>query len=235
MIAILSDIHGNLEALTSVLGEIQKDDLKTVILLGDLVDYGADSAEVLEEIFRMKNIVDVVSIRGNHDEAVLENDCSRFKTSHGRQNFEITLKDLDRPGLLDKLNSLCKTSAAIGYNTFFCHATPDDRLWGKSPEVSPIVDYSGLKICRSKDDKVIIGGHSHIQGFGQFETGEIYINPGSVGQPRNGDPRAQFVVCNDDLTEFEFRRVEYDTQTAASKIKKSGRPDFLYIRVLLGI
>ena len=234
VIALMSDIHGNLEALKAVLNEIQNDNLKMVIILGDLVDYGADSAEVIRTILDLKKSVKVVCIRGNHDDAVLKKDCSMFRTEHGRRNFQQTLKELDDQELIKDLESLCRVDGATGYNTFCFHGTPEDRLWGKSPKVSPIC-YDQIKFYRSKDDRVIVGGHSHIQGWAILDSGDIYVNPGSVGQPRNGDARAQYMICNDDFTEFQFKRTEYDTQTAARKIKESGRPDFLYIRILFGI
>lgn len=234
VIALISDIHGNLEALKAVLNEIQNDDLKMVIILGDLVDYGADSAEVIRTVVELKKTVDVLCIRGNHDDAVLRKDCSRFRTDHGRRNFDQTLKDLDSSGLIKEFEQICRLDSAVGDNIIFCHATPEDKFWGKAPKVPPLC-YDTIRFYRSKTDRVVVGGHSHIQGWTVTDSGDIYLNPGSVGQPRNGDPRAQYVISNDDFTEFQFKRVEYDYQTAARKIKDSGRPDFLYIRILFGI
>ena len=234
MIALLSDIHGNLEAFKAVLNEIQNDDLKMVIILGDLVDYGADSAEVVRAVVELKKTVKVICLRGNHDDAVLRKDCTSFRTEHGRSNFNQTLKDLEDLNLIKEFESLCHLDSLVGENIVFCHAMPENKFWGKAPKVSPIC-YDTIRFYRSKTDRMIVGGHSHIQGWTVTDSGDIYLNPGSVGQPRNGDSRAQYVISNDDFTEFQFKRVEYDTQTAARKIKESGRPDFLYIRILLGI
>lgn len=239
MIAILSDIHGNLEALESVVDYCTSNFVNEWILLGDLVDYGANSGEVVKLLSSLNN---VKCIRGNHDDAVLRRDCSRFTTEHGKRNFEITLNEIENDvnalNLLSKMTESCKSK--IDHPVFeivTIHGSEDDLLWGKSPKVIP-----ASKITKTQDylltdecSRIILGGHSHISGYSKTGEDSIYLNPGSVGQPRNGDPRAQFIVCNDDFTMFKFCAIDYDISTAAKKIYDSGRPKFLATRLYLGI
>lgn len=234
LIAILSDIHGNSEALKAVIEDLKDDDLNGVIILGDLVDYGADSVRVVLMIRELEKITKVVCVRGNHDDSVIGKDCSRFRTEHGRQNFKRTLKDFESSSAIVDLRRLCQYSEIkyTGHNVVLVHASENDNLWGKSPRVSPFITEGSLK--RPSEIHLVLGGHSHIQGWCMTDAG-MYINPGSVGQPRNGDPRAQYAVCDDNFTEFKFRRVNYDVEGAASKIKNSGRPSFLSTRLYLGI
>lgn len=239
MIAILSDIHGNLEALKSVIECCISNHVNQWVVLGDLVDYGADSVEVVKLLSSFNNIK---CIRGNHDDAVLRRDCSRFTTDHGKRNFEITLNeiesDINALNLLSKMTESCKSK--IDHPVFeivTIHGSEDDLLWGRSPKVIPASKVVRLPIDGYLDgySKIFLGGHSHISGYSRTGEDSIYLNPGSVGQPRNGDPRAQFILCNDDFTRLKFCAIEYDIDKAAKKIYDSGRPKFLSTRLYLGI
>lgn len=234
MIAVLSDIHGNLEALESVIDYCYDYFVNRWIILGDLVDYGADSAEVVKLLSSLDN---VECIRGNHDDAVLRRDCSRFTTEHGKRNFEITLNEIENDvtalNLLSKMTESCKSK--IDHPEFeivAVHGSEDNLLWGRSPKVIPTNAAAKFPIDRYQ--KIVLGGHSHVSGY-YAEEGSLYVNPGSVGQPRNGDPRSQFIICNDDFTKFKFCAIEYDIDKAATKIYNSGRPKFLATRLYLGI
>ena len=126
--------------------------------------------------------------------------------------------------------NLCSTPI-IKYNdrVLLVHGTESDPLWGKQGKVT-----SASIVTVSPVSNVVLQGHSHIQGY--YKTGNTtYINPGSVGQPRNGDNKAQYLVANNSMTSFIFNRVSYDIDSAASKIMESGRPSFLATRLYLGI
>lgn len=235
MIAILSDIHGNLEALESVINYCYNNFVNRWIILGDLVDYGADSGEVVRLLSSLDN---VECIRGNHDDAVLRRDCSRFTTEHGKRNFEITLNEIENDvnalNLLSKMTESCKSK--IDYPEFeivTIHGSEDNLLWGRSPKVIPANRVVQFQVDGYR--KIVLGGHSHISGYCKTGEDSLYINPGSAGQPRNGDPRSQFMICNDDFTEFKFCAIDYNIDKAAKKIYDSGRPKFLATRLYLGI
>jgi diadenosine tetraphosphatase ApaH/serine/threonine PP2A family protein phosphatase len=121
-------------------------------------------------------------------------------------------------------------------NIILVHGTRDDNFWGDCGESRIFYDESV-----GSGENIILCGHTHIQGirFNGYSynarESSVMINPGSVGQPRNGDPRAQFAICDDDFSYFSAMRVNYDIDTAANKIIKSGRPQFLANRLYLGI
>lgn len=235
MIAILSDIHGNLEALDAVFEDINNKnfDIDCWILLGDYVDYGADSKNVLRRLYDLKQHSDVISVRGNHDDALLVGDCSAFRTDHGRQNFSITcndIKDLDSQSILKELSNDFINDVSLRLNAV--HGSLQNPLWGDYGKVgSTDIGFKSY----TRDFNITLGGHTHIQGWKWVNDRRLYINPGSVGQPRNGDPRAQYATCNKAFSRFTFHRVEYDIDRAARKILDSGRPSFLATRLYLGI
>lgn len=235
MIAILSDIHGNLEALNAVFEDInsKKFDIDCWILLGDYVDYGADSKKVLECLYELKQHRNVISVRGNHDDALLEGDCSSFRTDHGRQNFSITCNDLIDSTSQSILKELSNDFMSdISLRVTAVHGSLQNSFWGDYGKV----DYTDSRFkSYTHDFNITLGGHTHIQGWKWVNDHRLYINPGSVGQPRNGDLRAQYAVCDKAFTEFTFHRVEYDIDKAARKIVNSGRPSFLATRLYLGI
>lgn len=243
MTIIMSDIHGNIEALDAVLKDVGcLSSLDRLIILGDMIDYGADSFKVVQTLddVRVGSGAKVLCLKGNHEAAFITKSISNdmIRTSYGRLSMDITRKDFLTVGT-DELGSLLNTSGYSSYSTFrnkiFVHGTPRNVLRGT---------VSGLhteELQISPTAKVVFGGHTHLQGWTNAKLevsggySDVYINPGSVGQPRNGDPRAQYLVCDDDLTHFYFKRVEYDIDKCARKIEKSGRPSFLATRLYLGI
>lgn len=242
MIAVLSDIHGNLEALNSVFDDIKKNHFKVNhwVLLGDYIDYGADSREVINRLYDLQGGGIVSPICGNHDYSVYYGDCSAFRTDHGRKNFQITCKDVEDGETRKMISELCEYSdlnIKFGQRQVkLVHATLENHFWGKSGplEFVPLTDSLQFSLENLTIPSLVLQGHSHIQGI-HMDSNTCFINPGSVGQPRNGDPRAQYLVCDNEGCKFTFRKVEYDIKTAARKIVESGRPSFLATRLFLGI
>jgi predicted phosphodiesterase len=229
--AILSDIHGNEEALYSVLEECFKRNIHAYIFLGDLVDYGAGSNEVLTEVrklgFQTKFIV-----CGNHDAAVVDDkQLVRFKRKYGKDSLLITRRELSEGNLEFLKNEIVSVNDGRVITPFgeFYHGSFNDQLWGNL--------YSDCEDSMINFDcygKTMIVGHTHLQ-MKFVRNGVTVINPGSVGQPRNGDNRAQFCIYNLDNDEFSFHRVNYNVDKAASKIKLSGRDEFLAARLKIGV
>lgn len=201
-ILILSDIHGNVSALQSVLEDSKKYKPDFIALLGDFIDYGMRSDEVIKIIKNLDTPV-VCNIWGNHEHAVIMRDYSRFSSPRGAVSAENTRKNLS-PESIAYLENLSGKSGFWEFelaNLKFLavHGSIQDYLW---KSVSPDGKYSGYE----KYDYVL-SGHSHIPHvFSVFYSAEnpemrnkkrtVFINPGSVGQPRNHDPRAQYAVLD---------------------------------------
>ena len=225
-VAVISDVHANIEALEAALRRV---DGMEVYCLGDLVDCGASPNEVVEMI----RDGGIKSIVGNHDVAALTGDVSMLNAkaamssrwTAGRLTEESTAY---LRGLPQELRVRLE-----GVDVYFAHGSPDDRLW---EYVDPRThsDLFGHYLGRLKA-QVIGLGHTHIP-YVWREGGRLVFNPGSVGQPRDGDWRASFAVLSVDGGEAaaEVQRVEYDFEKAASKIRAAGLPESFADRLTAG-
>lgn len=229
--ALISDIHGNLEALRAVLQDIQSQGITDIYCLGDIVGYGPNPCECLDEVI---DRCEFKTILGNHDQAVLV-DPSGFNPVALRAVYW-TRDTLESKG----------SRAAINRRLDFLGELPQKKLDGKflfvhgSPRefvneyVFPEDAYNPLKMetLFSRFERYCFQGHTHIPGVFTTEPDfispdqcsyqvalgpeKVMVNVGSVGQPRDGDPRACYVILHDDR--LVYRRVPYDVQTTANKI-----------------
>lgn len=236
--AIISDIHSNLEALCSVLDVIDSEGVERIICLGDIVGYGADPNRCVE-IIKERNIP---SVLGNHDavacgiyEPMLFNDMATHAALWTRNELHpenrLFLSELPEKLTID---SFLAVHGAI--------SDPDKYILS-AYDARPEFSIMGEKT-------VCFFGHTHVAvtyfyannrvdtfspSFIAVERGAKYlINPGSVGQPRDRDPRASFVIYDDEGT-VEYRRVEYDIKTTQEKILKTGLDRKLAERLSYGI
>ena len=223
---MLSDVHANLEALDAVLGAAEG---LEVYSLGDLVDYGAQPNEVIGRFRGFK----VKSIMGNHDAAVLTGDTSMFnaRAAMGSSWTASRLSPESRE-YLGRLPQEFRLSFD-GVEVYLTHGSPDDRLW---EYVDPRThsDLFGHYLDRTRARAMGLG-HTHIP-YVWTEHGRVVFNPGSVGQPRDGDRRASFAVVTIEGGEVgaQIKRVEYDFQKAASKILDAGLPESFAHRLAAG-
>ena len=214
--AVVSDVHANLEALDAVLEKVRG---LEILCLGDLVDYGAEPDAV---IGRLRE-AGARCIIGNHDAAVLTGDVSRFNARAamsavwtGRtltQESRMYLKGLKEELTLDE------EGAALA----LFHGSPDDRLW---EYVDPRTHSDLFGHYLDKIGADVIGlGHTHVPYVWERD-GRVVFNPGSVGQPRDGDPRASYALLEIEGGSARVRqiRVEYDIDSAARKILEAGLP-----------
>lgn len=227
MLAIISDIHGNLEALDAVLAQIK--DME-VLCLGDIVLYGPDSIECVRRSHNWKSVVasplDLAML--NHDPNQWNSEINR-RIERTRQRFE---NASDANSLFQILTSYRSEHSSGGI--WFFHGRPRDiRDW-----IFPEDIYCTQKLDRAVDSTefAFIGGGSHIPGIFRRSTegwefsvprnnepyhleqnGKTIITVGSVGQPRDGDPRAAFITL--DGATIVFHRVEYDMDVTITKIK----------------
>jgi len=215
--AVISDVHANLEALAEVLKNIEG---MRLYCLGDLVDYGADPNEVIDTL-RARG---VLSVLGNHDAAVLTGDTTMFNARAAMSSIW-TAKHLT-PGSANYLRGLDQdmTLDLGGSSAYFVHGSPDDKLW---EYVDPRTHSNLFGHYLAKLGVGMIGlGHTHVP-YVWKEEGKVVFNPGSVGQPRDGDWRASYALLSIDGPEIsvEIKRVEYDVEKAASKIRAAGLPE----------
>ncbi len=243
---ILSDIHSNLEALEKSL-EVARGLYDEVVCLGDLVGYGPDPNAV---IVRVKELAKVI-IRGNHDKA-----CSGIMET-GEFNrlaqlaTEWTRKQLT-PEHLAFLRDLPAGPVKLAAFSLVHGSPPDEDEYIFGPQ-------EALPVLRDVTVQLTLFGHTHLQGgFGltskgrlqiirsaskangktgtlKLEEGARYlINPGSVGQPRDGDWRAAFAVVQDNPRSVEYYRTPYDLPKTQEKMKQAGLPEPLIRRLELG-
>lgn len=236
---IVSDIHSNIPALSRVLEEIESLRVDTVLCLGDIVGYAAHPAECIELTRRIAQAV----VLGNHDAGACGTTPLEYFNVLAREALVWTKKTLS-PRELDYLRSLPLT-----------HEREDFLLVHASP-LSPgewryiFMGEHAREALESSSHGLVFVGHTHCPAV--FSIGEgglkshypgrvlleearrYLVNPGSVGQPRDGDPRASFVTYDTARGEIEFRRVPYDIGKAQHGIIAAGIPAELAMRLAVG-
>jgi predicted phosphodiesterase len=227
-LAIISDIHSNSEALEAVINSSESR-VDGYICLGDIVGYGAEPNKTIGLLSGL-NLLGMVL--GNHDIAVLNNDFSRFRTEHGRNSLLWTRKNLKQNSRAFLENCLSRSRHLYDeYGIEIYHGGPNDIYW---QYIFPSAVSEELKETLKDKNKIIFVGHSHLSF--KFFVGQCQIiNPGSVGQPRNGINDAQYLIFDTDSKQVEFCQVAYDIGKAAEKIKNAGLDLFLAHRLFLGI
>jgi diadenosine tetraphosphatase ApaH/serine/threonine PP2A family protein phosphatase len=222
-ILILSDIHSNLTALEAVLNDAG--DFQEVWCLGDVVGYGPDPNACITTLNSISNLI---CIRGNHDAAVLGMIDKGAFNWEARISLEWQRKQLTEECLefLEKLPEKYEKDRFI-----LAHGSPRNPVW------EYIMDTNTAQWnMQAFDSKFCLVGHSHIAGiFSQKNNSKVFlksfalnkkfqlenksiINPGSVGQPRDRDIRASYMIYETDDESFEYRRVAYDVETVVNRI-----------------
>lgn len=224
-LALISDIHGNLEALNSVLREIKKRKIKNIYCLGDIIDYGANSNECVEVIRKNK----IPAIMGNHDFTAVTLEGIEWFNTIAQKSCRITNKLLSERNKKFLLNLPKKIEIR---NMFLAHGSPKDYLHEYIyPEEADYIFREFFKITKKQ---IIAMGHTHIPFIKKFDD-KLAINPGSVGQPRDGNNKASFCILDNKKLKAEIIRVDYDIKKAADKIKEIGMPKILANRLFEGV
>ena len=243
--AVLSDVHSNQPALEATLAAVDAADVDETWCLGDVVGYGAQPDACAELI---REHCDLCLV-GNHDLAVLQKlDISTFSEAAAAA-VEWT-RDNASPATLEFLDGLESAGARDGVGLF--HASPRDPVWEYVLSIEQAEE--GLDL---QEQRVGLIGHSHVSlfftrppstGRKSFATGaqttdgdlldlaegEWLLNPGSVGQPRDGDPRAARLELDTDALTARYHRVEYDAVAAGAAILEAGLPTALAERLQIG-
>ena len=225
--AIISDIHSNLEALVTVLREIEKKHVDEIVCLGDVVGYGANPDEVVEIV---RNEVKY-TVRGNHDDALHDDNTFSLINLYAKAAISYTRELLSEENdeWLKKLPMTFKMESIL-----LVHASPfEPHEWKYI-----FTDADAQIELSSFEEKVCLIGHTHVpvifrRKVSDSEVREL-INVGSVGQPRDGDNRASFGIIDTGNFTYENLRIEYDYQMAANKIIAAGLPAFLAERLYKG-
>ena len=239
-VAVISDVHANLPALEAVLAWIETDDVDELWCLGDLTGYGAEPGRCMDVVLDRA----AVCLAGNHDMVVTgEIDIAMF-SSDARAAAEWTREILDADALA-RLRELRPSGERHGVELY--HASIRDPVW------EYVIDDRTAAICLEKQgSQISMVGHSHVPlaygyagdtflgGMAGADTelstlpGPFLLNPGSVGQPRDGDPRAAYLLLDLDTGQARWRRVDYDVQDAQRAIREAGLPLRLGARLAEG-
>ena len=221
--AIISDVHANLAALTAVLGEIDSMGISNIISAGDVVGYYPFPNEVIQ-LFKQRA---VVGIAGNHDRAVLRTNISSMNPIAG-QAAQWTARELSETSRDYLANLPPRTHLTIGGKLVgLYHGSPrDDVEYVFEEEAEP-------ELLRLSGSRLLVLGHTHVPFVHRSNEGTI-VNPGSVGQPRDGDPRACFMVYDSTKDDFTIRRTEYDIEATVKAVQQAGLPKDLGERLRHG-
>ena len=239
---ILSDIHANIDALDAVLAAAANE-WDRVLVLGDLVGYGAEPNAVIDRVLQLDPLA---VIRGNHDKAACGLDSGENFNQTARYAATWTLEQLT-PANREYLWQLPAGPTAIDDRLEICHGAPFDE----DHYIFDAVD--ALRALEASQRPVCIFGHTHLPVIFSadgtqlmaevpdeemstltLQSGLRYlINPGSVGQPRDGDSRAAFGFYRSDGVMI-FRRVEYNVGEAQRRISAAGLPQSLANRLAIG-
>jgi predicted phosphodiesterase len=247
--AVLSDIHGNLEALTAVMDRLASEPVDQCLCLGDVMGYGADPAACLERLQACGAVV----VAGNHDVACVGkldlgwfNEAAKAAVMWTRDQLSFTELDCLRRFPL---------TTTVGPFTLVHGTLRHPERFEYLVDVAQAVDT--MVACRTL---MCLVGHTHLPCIveydrthrrltriltGSDEVGSVtyhddadtwryVVNPGSVGQPRDGDPRACYAIVDTARKHVTVHRVSYDVASAQRKIRQAGLPDFLAERLAVG-
>jgi predicted phosphodiesterase len=241
--AVISDLHANLESLSEFICLIPKLSIEKVLCLGDLVGYNANPGECID---LLRGVPGLVCIRGNHDRAAITGKYRHFSPNAAAAiDWTIRTCTSEQLQYLKNLDSGPKTvddQIVISHGS----ATDEDQYILSRGQAS-----SEFEWLTRTTGRILFFGHTHIPrvycsdrnaltGIKMEKTilldprFQYMINPGSLGQPRDGDPRASFGLLDSDSREYTLVRFEYDYKKTGDTIVKKGLPDFLARRLQAG-
>jgi diadenosine tetraphosphatase ApaH/serine/threonine PP2A family protein phosphatase len=239
--AVLGDIHGNWDAFDAVLRHLEGRDVQRYVCTGDIVGYGAEPGKCVRKV----RDLGCTCVAGNHDYAVIGRLELSYFNSHAREAVEWTRQRLPLKHA-EYLAALPLT--AVEDELTVAHGTVHrPELFGYIETV-----FEAQLTFHAMGTRIAFLGHSHVpiaflESEGQesvtytqsseFELRHVskaVVNVGSVGQPRDDDPRACYCIYDSDAQTIELHRVEYNIDRAQDRIRKAGLPDVLAARLALG-
>jgi predicted phosphodiesterase len=240
---IVSDIHGNVHALDAVMTDAATIGYDAILCLGDLVGYGADPSAVIQRIVKL---APTAMVRGNHDKVCAGLEPAVLFNEVARRSIEWTRSVLNTAEL-DMLTALPKGPRLVVPGLEICHGSPfdEDHYVFDQDDAARSLEAASGRLC--------FFGHTHLpaiftaatdqattgEGLAADEmrlprTGPALINVGSVGQPRDGDPRAAYGLLDVERGTIRMRRTVYDVQGAQKRIMSAGLPQWLALRLERG-
>ncbi len=238
-VAVLSDIHANLRALEAVLGSLGSVD--AIWQLGDVVGYGPDPNAVIERLRE----VGARGVRGNHDVAALGGDEIDYFNPDARRAMAWTRESLS-PASREWLDALPERLEDGDFT--LAHGSPRDPIWEYLTSRS-----AAEANLTAFDTPYCLVGHTHVPVVFRHEEGEMellgvdagsrlalneeraIINPGSVGQPRDGEPEASYVILDTSKGTATWRRIPYDVEATQAAMIEAGLPRALARRLTFGL
>lgn len=213
-VLVVSDIHANWEALRCI-----PTDFDEVFCLGDLVDYGPQPVECVEWVRRFA----ASAVEGNHDHAVSEHvscGCAPSFRAISEATRELMWRSLNEEQIEFLRSRPQQLDVQLGGIRFrLVHATPSDPLY---TYLKPADADRWKQEIAAVDADIILVGHTHLPMVLRFGD-KLVVNPGSVGQPRDGDPRAAYAIIDDG--EPQLMRAEYDVEATIKALVQTGMDD----------
>lgn len=243
---VLSDMHGNESALRTVLRRVRRKRFDATLVLGDLVGYGAAPNQVVELLRALPG--KVYAVRGNHDKVAVGIDSGESFNQVARTAAHWTADRLT-PANARYVRDLPRGPMEVADGLAICHGAPTDE------DRYLFSDRDAAEVFVQWDVPLTFFGHTHVTSVFSLEgrairvrqlsgeTGELEIdpahrylvNPGSIGQPRDGDPRASYMIYDSDRRVVRWHRLEYAVERTQKRIRKAGLPDVLANRLAVGM
>jgi predicted phosphodiesterase len=242
---VLTDIHANLEALDTCLMHARTRGYDDALVLGDLVGYGADPNAVVERVRALKPLA---LVRGNHDKVACGLEQAEGFNAVARSAAKWTL-DVLIPEYRNWLAALPQGPANVDDLVEICHGSPFDE------DAYIFDELDAVRALKTAVRPLCLFGHTHypvtfelsegsFESFGPsasaeaeltLKTGAQYlVNPGSIGQPRDGDPRAAYAIVDTAQRKVELYRLKYPVEEAQAKVIRAGLPEVLAQRLAVG-
>ncbi len=233
ILAILADIHGNLEAFTSVIEQIRMENADHIISLGDNIGYGADSEIIMEKLDENR----VKSILGNHELAITNEPFIKWFNPTAQKAVQHTTNSISAKSK-QTINRFKKKM--VIQNMRFVHGAPPSSV---ALYLFQITDRNLAKKIDRMQESICFTGHTHDLGLIEYDGKNLIrkelkkglttleknkkyiINVGSVGQPRDDNNNAKYIIFNTETMIVDLRFVSYDYKTAAKKILQAGLPE----------
>lgn len=232
-LAVISDIHGNLEAFRAVLEDIREVGVDSVVSLGDNIGYGADPEPVMNLLRRHG----IESVLGNHELALMDPSCRRSFHPFAKKALAVNQERLSRKSL-DDIHRM--PACRVRDDLRFVHGCPPDSVTTYIIHEPPAVIAA---IMKKLPQPIVFVGHTHYLDLYELENGSVkmrdvskwgvaldqnsryIVNTGSVGQPRKGEILATYVIWDSAERVLVPRFIEFDNRTAAAKIIEAGIPE----------
>jgi|SRR5581483_10022634 len=242
---VLTDIHANIEALDTCLADARSRGFDKTLVLGDLVGYGADPNAVIE---RIQSLHPAAVVRGNHDKVACGLEQAEGFNAVAKSAARWTL-DMLIPEYRDWLAGLPEGPIDVDEVVQICHGSPFDE------DAYIFDELDAVRALKVSTRPLCLFGHTHypvtfelsaetFETVGPAAAGEselrmkdgakYLVNPGSVGQPRDGDPRAAYAIADTTRRCVELLRLKYPVEEAQAKVVRAGLPDVLAQRLAVG-